>query len=103
MQRRGSSRIAFLASPIPSLNMRTALLSSPLLSVVLKRSEGGGRESVQEQERESGIDVQQQRNRGGGDVPMYAFVRVQGRGERGLDGLGRHSSNLEKGENTGLV
>ena len=55
--------------------------SPPLLSVVLKRSEGG-RESVQEQERESGIDVQQIRSGGGDggcDVPMYAFVRVQGR------------------------
>ena len=45
--------------------------------------------------------MQQQRN--GGGVPMYAFVRVQGQGERGLDGLGRHSSDLEKGINTGLA
>ena len=42
----------------------------------------GGREGIRIRTRESGIDVQQQRNGGGddGDVPMYAFVRVQGQG-----------------------
>ena len=99
MPRRGSSRIAFLASPIPSLNM-TVQSSSPQRRLKTL----GGREGIRirTRESESGIDVQQQRNGGGGDVPMYAFVRVQGQGERGLDGLGRHSSNLGE-ENTGLV